>query len=249
MSAYKEIAKIYDYLMANVDYDGWFKNYMGLLSLGGPVTHLLELGCGTGNFTYRLAQHFDVHAVDLSAEMLAQAQAKANQFANCHPVTFECADMATFDAHALGPDVQFDAAVAVFDVLNCLDSAEKLNTVCAHVARYLKTGARFVFDVNTELAFTLHLFDETVERPEEGYSHVWRGEYDPNSRLEQVKMRYYDNGEPAFHEEHTQRAHSRAEITHALTSAGFDHIYFIDAVTMNQPNENTDRWLIACRKK
>ncbi len=246
MTAYEQVATIYDDLMTDVDYDGWFAHYMGLLELGLPIQRVLELGCGTGNFTYRLARHFDVHAVDLSAQMLAQAQAKADHQAPSHDITWECADMAAFAAPGAAP---FDAAVAVFDVMNCVGSFQQLTDACRNIAAHLKPSARFIFDVNTELAFKLHLFDEDLERPESGYSHVWRGLYDEQTRLEHVQMKYYHEGEQAFCEEHVQRAHSRHEIHEALTQAGFERIYFLDAVRMCAPDEHSDRWLVCATRR
>ena len=52
-----------------------------------------------------------------------------------------------------------------------------------------------------------------------------------------------------FCENHLQRAHSRDELWDALRDAGFERIVFLDATTMAQANEHTDRWLIASAKR
>ncbi len=242
MSAYEKIASIYDELMVDVDYDGWFEHYLGVLELSGKVSRVLEIGCGTGNFTYRLARHFDVHGVDASASMLQCALQKLQREAPSHAVTFECADMAEFVAS--GP---FDAAVSVFDVLNCADTLPKLQNVCLKVSSVLSPGARFIFDVNTALAFELHLFDEEVVCVDRDYAHVWRGDYDEVHRRETVEMKFY-KGADKFCETHVQRAHSKEEIESALKSAGFGNIYFRDAQTMTEPTPQTDRWLVIASK-
>ena len=110
---YGEIADIYDSLMTTVDYDTWFSHYMTLFSMGEPVQHILELGCGTGNMTYRFARHFDVTGVDLSERMISEAQKKTKTSDARHKVTFVQGDMRFFVTHET-----FDAVVAVFDVMN-----------------------------------------------------------------------------------------------------------------------------------
>ena len=242
MTAYGRIASVYDELMTDVDYDSWFRHYMGILEMSSPVSRVLELGCGTGNMTFRLIRHFDVHAVDASEEMLAKARQKAVQMTAPHELTFECADMAGFEAR--GP---FDAAIAVFDVMNCAETYERLKAVCSHVSSVLAVGGRFLFDVNTELAFRLRLFDEDVVRLEDEYAHIWRGEYDESTKREVVEMKFY-KGEEKFCETHVQRAHSREEIVSALEGAGFTNVHFRDAGTMTPPTEKTDRWLVAATK-
>ena len=242
MTAYGKMASVYDELMTDVDYDTWFRHYMGLLELSGSVRRVLELGCGTGNFTSRLIRHFDVHAVDASREMLKKARLKAAQHELPHALSFECADMALFEAE--GP---FDAAVAVFDVMNCAESFERLQSTCARVSAALTPDARFLFDVNNEHAFRLCLFDEDVVRLEDQYAHIWRGVYDERTRREVVEMKFY-KGNEKFCETHVQRAHSREEIVAALESTGFGNIYIMDAQTMSRPTDKTDRWLIAATK-
>ena len=68
MDAYGSFAMVYDLFMDNVDYDGWSDYLRKLLRRYGVEDGLiLELGCGTGSMTERLAEAgFDMIGVDCS---------------------------------------------------------------------------------------------------------------------------------------------------------------------------------------
>ncbi|MCL2326046.1 MAG: class I SAM-dependent methyltransferase [Proteobacteria bacterium] len=241
MVSYGPVAKYYDDLMSSVDYDLWFSHYMGLLSLSArPIERVLELGCGTGNFTRRLLAHFSVVAVDASEAMLSEARVK---FSDSDRVSWICADMACFVA-----DGEFDAAVAAFDVMNYVPDIASLEAVCRSVAAKICRGGRFIFDVNTQEAFQKRLFDEDVTDCARDYAHVWRGHYDPDTRIERVEMQFCC-GEDRFREVHEQRAHTREEIRHALQVSGFERIYFFDAAMMTVPCDASDRWIVCATKR
>ena len=244
MHAYQNVALVYDYLMSDIDYDTWFRHYQMQMQKSAPVNRVLEIGCGTGNFTRRLVEYYDVYAVDNSPQMIKIAQKKLTTASDGHHVVFECADMGCFEASL----PLFDAAVAVFDVLNYAHSVDRLKTVFMHVASKLRTGGSFVFDVNSEAAFRLCLFDEDSEDPDSGCSHVWRGVYDEETHLEHIEMKYYRNGKFWFGEQQVQRAHSEEEITEALQSAGFEQILILDAMKMTAADEKSDRWLVSAVK-
>ena len=56
MEAYQNFAKVYDLFMEDVDYDGWSVYLIKLLKEYGVTDGLvLDLACGTGNITERLA--------------------------------------------------------------------------------------------------------------------------------------------------------------------------------------------------
>src|SRR4051812_18158430 len=77
--SYQQFAYLYDELMKDAPYDEWIqflKDRCVKNNVAG--TRLLDLACGTGELSIRLAQDgFQVTGVDLSEDMLAVAQAKA----------------------------------------------------------------------------------------------------------------------------------------------------------------------------
>ena len=78
MASYQSFAQVYDTFMDNIDYDGWSAYLIGLLREYGICDGLvLELGCGTGSMTERLAMAgYDMIGSDLSPDMLEIAMEK-----------------------------------------------------------------------------------------------------------------------------------------------------------------------------
>jgi len=71
---HKEFAEVYDVFMKHVDYKGWYKFLKTYIKTKGKV---LDLGCGTGEFIYRLLDDgFSVRVADISEGMLEMAEKK-----------------------------------------------------------------------------------------------------------------------------------------------------------------------------
>ena len=79
MSEYIDFARFYDRLMADCDYDSRCEYILSVFERFGCRPKLmLDLACGTGGFTYRMAAHgIDVIGVDMSVDMLSAAREKA----------------------------------------------------------------------------------------------------------------------------------------------------------------------------
>ncbi len=95
---------------------------------------VLELGCGPGFYTRRLAAHsahFRVTGIDLSSRQLIRARAAASQVANC---SFEQGDVRALN----WPDASVDAVVAsrLFIILS------EREEVFAEMHRVLRPGGR-----------------------------------------------------------------------------------------------------------
>lgn len=75
---YKGFSGVYDTLMAHAPYDQWVEWIENTLSAyGKDAVRILDLACGTGEMSVRLAEKgYDVTGVDISEDMLAQAQQK-----------------------------------------------------------------------------------------------------------------------------------------------------------------------------
>lgn len=139
-----DYAKVYDAIYRSKDYDGEVDLIERILTSHGRAGSrwLLDLGCGTGNHAFRLAErgHFVV-GVDRSTEMLALANAKAKT-AGSGSVEFHEADIRKLD---LGR--QFDAVLMMFTVLGYQLEDSDLMAALATVRRHLDTGGLFLFDV------------------------------------------------------------------------------------------------------
>ena len=103
---------------------------------------LIDLGCGTGRLLPPLARRgYWVLGVDLSAEMLAVAHAKAEG----SPVHLLRANLTELEALA---DGSFDYAACLFSTLGMVTGPGMRERVVGHAARLLRPGGRFVLHVH-----------------------------------------------------------------------------------------------------
>lgn len=99
---------------------------------------LLELGCGTGSILAGLSPRFTVTGVDLSLEMLSQAQHKLPT------VPLHLGDITRID---LGE--RYDVVICVFDTINHLLDLSLWQATFANAAQHLNDGGIFLFDTLT----------------------------------------------------------------------------------------------------
>jgi SAM-dependent methyltransferase len=105
---------------------------------------LLDLGCGTGRLLVPFArQGYRVLGVDLSAEMLAVARAKAG--AAGAAVHLLRANLAELDCLR---DGCFDYAACLFSTLGMVVGSAVRRRVVGHAFRVLRPGGRFVLHVH-----------------------------------------------------------------------------------------------------
>jgi len=132
-------AKIEPLLGFEDSVEGLYDFYIELLKSWKPES-LIDIGCGSGAFLKRLSQNMKfrrVYGIDLSKTMIERAK------------------LLGIDAEVKNLcDVRekFDAATAVFDVLNYLDF-ETLEQFMECVQKVLKPGGIFIADINTLFGF------------------------------------------------------------------------------------------------
>ena len=138
-----DYAAAYDLLYAEKDYEAECDILEGIFgTTPRPVRTVLDLGCGTGALTVRLAQRgYQVVGVDLSESMLDGARERARKAGRV------ALDLVRDDIRTVRLDRTFDAVICMFAVLGYQTSDEgvtdSLDTVRAHLA----PGGTFVFDV------------------------------------------------------------------------------------------------------
>ncbi len=105
---------------------------------------LIDLGCGTGRLLLPFAARgYWVLGVDLSAEMLRVAGAKAQ--AAGLPIHLLRANLVELDGLASGT---FDYAACLFSTLGMIEGAQQRQRVVAHAHRLLRPGGTFVLHVH-----------------------------------------------------------------------------------------------------
>lgn len=106
----------------------------------GTVSHILEIGCGTGNFTAMLADRYPeamIKALDFSPEMLSQARLKQKKT----DVQFICLEAEQFLANAA--DESFDLVASN----GALQWFSDHHGALENIARILRTGGIFLCSV------------------------------------------------------------------------------------------------------
>lgn len=137
---YSKTADFYDICMReDYDYDEWTAFIIGNIS----TNHIkgVDLGCGTGNITYRLARSGkNVVGVDSSPEMLTVAQQRS--FSGRRPM------FCMGNAICFTPIGKVSFVTAVCDVVNYMSFAE-VEKLIKKVGSYLEDNGEFIFDITS----------------------------------------------------------------------------------------------------
>ena len=248
MEAYQSFAAVYDTFMDNVDYDGWSRRIVSLLKKEGIDSGLvLDLGCGTGSMTMRLARTgYDMIGVDLSEEMLQIAQEKKEE--GGFDILYLQQDMCEFELYGT-----VRAVICVCDSLNYLLEPEEVRCVFRLVNNYLDPGGIFLFDFNTVHKYEELGEDTIAENREEG-SFIWENYYDEAQRINEYDLTLFiREGEEGlfrrYEETHYQRGYTLEEIKDLLKEAGLDFIAAWDGFCEHPAQENSERILVAAREQ
>ena len=133
-SGYDELAPRFGEWMARVEGDPWeqFVEKLERLSPQGSGGRLLDLGCGGGFKTKRLAKRFEVVGVDVSEEQLRLARAEVPD------ATFVRADLAKLEV----PAGSFDAVTAFYSIIHVARAQHA--ALFGKIKRWLRPGGLFL---------------------------------------------------------------------------------------------------------
>ena len=107
---------------------------------------VLEIGCGAGRLTRALSNLFgEVHAVDVSGEMVARARAGLAGWPGVHLYQNNGCDLSVV------PPLEFDFAYSAI-VFQHIPSREIIESYVREVARLLRPGALFKFQVQGDVS-------------------------------------------------------------------------------------------------
>jgi SAM-dependent methyltransferase len=152
------------------NYNQLVRPYLPLLLQGQEPrrSRVLEIGCGVGRMTRWFAEAFgEVHAIDVSPEMIERARARLGAFANLTLHAGSGVDLQPL------PDSRF-ALVFSYIVFQHIPAAQVIRNYIREAARVLEPGGAFKFQVNGDQsdAYRAHARDtwqgETFSREEIG---------------------------------------------------------------------------------
>ncbi|MCL2204604.1 MAG: class I SAM-dependent methyltransferase [Defluviitaleaceae bacterium] len=237
MDCYKSFAAVYDlFMVKDIPYDAW-AGYIADILREGDVRGepVLDLGCGTGNMTLRLAQRgYDMIGVDVSEDMLALAQDKA--FAAGHRVLWLAQDMRVLDLYGT-----VGAVVCTCDCMNYVLEPGELGEVFRRVRLFLSPGGVFIFDMNTEYKFK-EMGSGAFGDKMGGAEYAWDNFFDAHTKINEYRLRIRTAEDDfVYHELHQQRAYDLHETMGLLLGAGFSSVRFRDNYGDAPPEADTER--------
>ncbi|MDO4490668.1 MAG: class I SAM-dependent methyltransferase [Lachnospiraceae bacterium] len=247
MAAYESFAGVYDLFMDNVDYDMWGTYLIRMLKKFGVEEGLvLELGCGTGSITERLAKAgYDMIALDSSYEMLEVAMEKRQE--SGLDILYLNQDAREFELYGT-----VAAIVTGCDCLNYITEEEELLEVFRLANNYLDPGGIFLFDINTAAKYRA-IGEKTIAENREEGSFIWENYFDEEQQINEYAVTLFlpeENGLYRKEEEfHYQRAYTLEGIKELLAEAGMEFICAFEAFSEQEPTEGSERLYIAAREK
>ncbi|MBQ2896701.1 MAG: class I SAM-dependent methyltransferase [Clostridia bacterium] len=240
MDCYNDFAYVYDKLVDDVDYNEFLSFFEKIFEMNNLTPELiLELGCGTGNFTEKLVgKGYDVIALDSSEQMLGIAQEKLEN------VLFLNQDMTDFELYGT-----VDAIVCVLDGINYITNKRKLLKLFKLCHNYLNYGGMLIFDINSEYKLKNIIGNNTFVGDNDDVFYVWE------NQLLKDRVNFYltffakdKEGYNRFDEVHTERIYSQSELLSLLKKANFEDIKVYADFDVKKPNKKSQR-LFVCAKK
>lgn len=246
MSGYGEFAEVYDLLTENVPYDEIAEYYNNIIKkFGTSGDLLLDMGCGTGSLTIRLAEKgYDVIASDASPMMLTIASAK-----ECSgSIQYICQSMTETDLYGA-----VDIAVSTLDSINHLDSAEDIQQCFERTAANMNKDGLFLFDVNTIYKHREILGSNTFVYDVDGVYCVWQNEYRKEDNSVRIELDlFYENEDGSYdrgYESFAEIAVEHEQLSQMLEKAGFEVLDVYEYLTLEQPKNDSEKLMFVARKK
>lgn len=248
MGNYNDFASVYDILMDHVPYDEWADYIEKILKKHGIEKGLvLELGCGTGTMTRKMAQKgYDMIGIDISEDMLSIARERSDE--NNDGILYLCQDMREFELYGT-----VAAIICVCDTINYMVTTEDLLKVFRLAGNYLDPGGLFIFDMDTIYLYENVLGDKTTYYEHEKGSFIWENSFYPDEKINEVNLTMFikqkNNLYSKHQETHTRRAYELETIHRLLDEAGLDMIGAYHELTDEEPRPDSERIYIIAKER
>lgn len=266
MEAYTSFAKVYDTFMDETPYEEWASYIHAMIQkygvskptdlqqeisedtiLESERNLVLDLGCGTGEMTERLAAYgYDMIGIDNAEEMLSIAMEKREETDS--KTLYLLQDMRELELYSTVGTV-----VSVCDSVNYLLAEEDLLTTFRLVNNYLYPGGIFIFDFNTVYKYEQVIGDTTIAENREECSFIWENYYYPDEQVNEYDLTIFvrEDGNDCyrkFTETHYQRGYTLAQMRSLIEQAGMTYIEAIDADTHEVVTEKSERIYMIARE-
>lgn len=246
---YEKFAYLYDELMKDVPYEEWVQFIdKEAREYGITGKKLLDLACGTGELSTRLAEEgYEVTGVDLSTAMLTVAREKAER--KGHSLFLVEQDMSELEG--LG---EYDIIGIFCDSLNYLPAEKDVIRTFERVQLHLKQGGLFLFDVHSLYKMNALFLDQTYAYNGEEISYIWQcyeGEHahSVEHELTFFKLDHTTDQYDRYDELHRQRTFPTEQYEKWLLDSGFELLRVTADFCDAKPGEQSERIFFTTRKK
>ncbi|WP_163970060.1 class I SAM-dependent DNA methyltransferase [Oceanobacillus halotolerans] len=248
--AYQQMASLYDRLMEDAPYDAWVTFTEEVLKkYQVKPEKIVDLGCGTGQITARLAkQRYQMIGIDNSVNMLTAAEHRASK--EQLPITFIQQDLRDINGVE-----NIDVAISYCDVMNYITDKNDLQVVFQQIEQILRPGGLLLFDIHSINHVENFYVNQTFADVQDEVSYIWfciegdqRGEmYHDLTFFVEMESGSYQR----FEEYHHQRTYPIIVYKHLLEEAGFYNLsVYNDFSTYNTTiDEKAERIFIVAEKK
>ncbi|WP_413308644.1 class I SAM-dependent methyltransferase [Bacillus sp. 1P10SD] len=247
--SYEQFAYLYDELMKDAPYNEWVRFVKEkLVKYEVTGIRLLDLACGTGELSIRFADEgFQVTGVDLSSDMLAVAQAKAES-KGVHIPFFE---QNMIDLEGQG---QFDLIGIFCDSLNYLQTEEEVKETFSSVCQHVTPNGLFMFDVHSIYKIAHGFIDQTFALNDERLCYIWNSFSGENKYSVEHDLSFFVLDELSgkydrYDEFHYQRTYPVEQYSNWLIEAGFELLEVCADFKSILPEPESERIFFVARKK
>ena len=247
MSNYNIFSLFYDRFTENVNYQERTKYILEIFSrFDRKPSLLLDLACGTGNFSICFANNgIDVIGVDQSEDMLSVAQEK-NDGLTC-PVFYLC--QKAEDLELFGT---VDGAVCLLDSLNHITDYDCFKTAISKTALFLEPQCLFIFDLNTVYKHQKTLGNNSFRIKKGNVTCYWSNSYNKNDNSVKIQLQFVQKEgflkKSYYCEEFLERAYTEQEILSAIKDAGLELLAVYGENTFKPPEEYSNRNIYVTRR-
>ncbi len=245
--AYTYLARVYDVCM-DADYERWVEYLMALFAFyQHDPGQVLDIGCGTGNIAIPLAQRgLDLTGVDLSAEMVAEAEKKAVRLGLS--TLFLVQDL--LDLELCGK--VFDTVLSTCDVLNYLTEEAQLKRAFGRVYDHLRPGGLWFFDLNSAYKLQNIYGDEFYADLQTDFAYFWNNSYAWDRDICTMVLTFFiktaDDRYERVREKHQQKLWMPQQIEELAKRTGFDVPACWDFFSKAAWSDDSERWQFVLRK-
>lgn len=239
--SFEYISNYYDLIYEDKDYGKEVTFIESIFNSIHKPGKILEIGCGTGNYTKILLERgYKITGLDISENMLIKAKQKC-------ACDFVRGDMRDFVVNG-----KFDACIAMFAVMGYVTENSDIVKALKNIRAHLEPNGLFVFDVWNGLAVLRTLPELRVKVVEndkvkivriadpklKSFDHVCEVNY------KMIVLNKEDNTFNEFNEMHVVRFYFPQEIKCFLSETGFELLKICPFLDLNG-NVDETVWNIA----